>query len=474
MKSTQERLKELYFYITIAGLFLLINCHSWLSDGMFMDGTVYAVLARNLANGSATFWHPHLTNTLYPVFVEHPPLATGLQSIFFKILGDSRFVERIYSMLTALITAMMIVSIWKQIVKKSTNCWFPVLIWVTIPTVLWASVNNMLENTLVIFICLSVLFYLKSRTERKLLFLVLSGVMLSLGFLTKGFVTFTPLAFPFFLWLFLRNQRFLPMIADTAIILISSLVPLLFLYLFTGGHDFLPKYIDMAINKIAKGETASSRFYIDYRLLMDLLPGICIILVMMIFYIKKRISFKQNTDRLKYSLAFLSLGLAGVLPIMLTLDQSDYFLLLSFPFFAISFALVVDPLINLWSVGIDIKSRGFLIFRWSGIIMLSAGLILSLYFSGDFNRDRNKLSDMRIILPELNEGTTISILPGMYSDWSLHTYYARYKNISLDADPRNNHDFLLVRSTMYSDTLNKGFTKIPLDTKEYVLFRRKN
>ena len=461
------------FYLAIAGIFMLIICHSWLSDGMFMDGTIYAILSRNLSIGSGTFWQPHLTNTLFPVFVEHPPLAFGIESIFFTIFGDSRFVERFYSLLTIVITAIIIVSIWKLLLKKSSTGWIPLVLWITMPTVNWASVNHMLENTLAIFICLSVLFYLRSLQSKKILFLILAGMMLSLGFLTKGFVTFTPLAFPFLVWLFIRKTRFLSMVLDTIIILTSAILPLILLYLFTGAREFLPQYIEFAFTKISQGETASSRFYIIYRLLMELLPAIGIILAFMLYCWIKKISFNKISSNLRTAAAFFSLGLAGILPILTTMDQSTYFLLLSLPFFAISLGLLVNPLIETLLEKTDYSSRGYRIFKLFGVTALSAGLILSVYFSGDFSRDENKLKDIRIVLANLEENSTINILPEMYDDWSLHTYYARYKNISLDPDLNNNHEFLLVKTSLYSDTINNRFEKIDLKTIEYDLFRRK-
>jgi 4-amino-4-deoxy-L-arabinose transferase-like glycosyltransferase len=465
--------KETWFYIALAGIFMLIICHSWLSYGMFMDGTIYATLSRNLANGSGTFWQPHFTDTLFPVFVEHPPLAFGIEAILFSIFGDSRFVERFYSLLTIFITAITIISIWKLILKKPSTGWIPVLLWITMPSVNWASVNHMLENTLIIFICLSVLFYIKSLQSKRILFLSLAGIMLSLGFLTKGFVTFTPLAFPFFLWLFLRNNRFPSMVLDTIIILISAILPLILLYLFTGAREFLPQYIEFAFTKISTGVTASSRFYIIYRLVMELLPTIGIILAFMLYCWIKKLSFFKISSSLRLALAFFSLGLAGVLPILTTMDQSTYFLLLSLPFFAISLGLLVNPLIEILLERIDYNSKGYRLFKLFGAIALSAGIVLSVYFSGNYNRDENMLKDMRSILAELKENSTINILPEMYDDWSLYAYYARYKNISLDPDLNNRHEFLLIRTSFYSDTLNNGFEKIDLETTEYDLFRRK-
>lgn len=473
MEDNRPTIRGTYFYVAIAGIFMLIICHSWLSDGMFMDGTIYAILSRNMANGSGTFWQPHVTDTFFPVFFEHPPLAFGIESILFRIFGDSRFVERFYSLFTIVITGMIIVSTWKLIVKRSSGGWIPLLFWITMPAVSWTSVNHMLENTLTIFICLSVLFHLKSQRSNRILYLCLAGLMLSLGFLTKGFVTFTPLAFPFLLWLFTGNNRFSSMVSDTLIILISAVLPLILLFLFTGAGEFFPKYIEMAFHKISKGVTSDSRYYIVYRLVMELLPALGLIIVILLYCRIKKLSFNEISYNLRPASVYFFLGLAGVLPILTTMDQSTYFLLLSLPFFAISLGLIVDPSVEILLERIDHNSTGYRLFKLFGVVALSAGIILSVYFSKEFNRDENMLKDMRVILVQLRENSTINILPEMYNDWSLHTYYARYKNISLDPDLNNGHEFLLISTSLNSDTINNRFERIDLKTIEYELFRRK-
>jgi hypothetical protein len=297
--------------------------------------------------------------------------------------------------------------------------------------------------------------------------------MLSLGFLTKGFVTFTPLALPFFVWLFLRKNSFFSMILDSFIVLVSAILPLFLLYLMPGAHEFLPQYINMALFKITEGETADSRFYILYRLMMEILPSIGIILVFMLIRKFRRHSFAEIRGSVGLSLAFFSLGMAGILPILLTMDQSTYFVYLSLPFFAISFGVLVKQPVEIMMEKINFRSAGYRFLKVFGTVTLSAGLILSVYFSKEINRDKNMIRDMRIILPHLEESSTINILPQMSQNYSLFTYYARYKDISLETDLEKKHDFLLIANTLYSDTLTKSFEKIDLTTSEYTLFRRK-
>ena len=474
MENSGHISKSTWFYIAIAGVFMVVICHSWLSDGMFMDGTIYAVLSRNMANGSGSFWNPHFSDTFFPVFVEHPPLAFGIEGLLFRIFGDNRFVERFYSLFTIVLTAIIIVFIWKAVIKKSSAPWLPLLFWITMPTVNWISVNHMLENTLAVFICLSVLFYLKSMQKNRILYLFLSGSMLSLGFLTKGFVALTPLSLPFFHWLFMRKNRFIAMFTDSLLMLASAILPLLLLYLFTGAHEFLPKYISMASHKISSGETADSRFYILYRLLMELLPAAVLILLLIIIWKFKKGSLSGLSWNMKPALVFFSLGMAGILPILTTMDQSTYFVYLSLPFFAISFGLVLEKTLEPLISRINSHSTGFRIFKMSGIVILATGLFLSVYFSKEINRDKDMIRDLRLILPELSANSSISILPQMKENYSLYTYYARYGNVSLDTVAGNRHIYLLINKSLFSDTLFKSFEKIELNTNEYQLFRRKN
>ena len=202
MKKSPEFYPTLPFYLFIAGLFLIIVSKDLLSNGMFLDGLIYSTVSKNLADGIGTFWNPHFTATFLSEFHEHPPLAFEIQSMFYRLLGESRYIDKLYSLLTVIIVGYVILRIWKSIGYK--NGWIPLFIWILTPTVFWASYNNLLENTLTIFISLSVLFYLIYQKNSNYFFIILAGMILSLGFLTKGFVAFFPWTFPVLYWLFFR------------------------------------------------------------------------------------------------------------------------------------------------------------------------------------------------------------------------------------------------------------------------------
>ena len=78
---------------------------------MFFDGGIYATLARNLAEGRGSMWAPYFSDTLFPTFAEHPPLMFWLQAIGFALFGDSIAVEKGFSVVTFIISAVLLFQI---------------------------------------------------------------------------------------------------------------------------------------------------------------------------------------------------------------------------------------------------------------------------------------------------------------------------------------------------------------------------
>jgi 4-amino-4-deoxy-L-arabinose transferase-like glycosyltransferase len=460
---------ELYFWFITAGIFLILISRAFLSEGMFMDGMLYATMSKNQAAGLGSFWSPHMTDTFFPVFHNHPPLAFKLESIFFMILGESRFTEKIYSVLAIMITAFIISRIWQTALKKEKGSWLPVFFWVLVPSVTWSAVNNMLENTLDIFICLSVLFYLKSIDGKRYLLLLLSGLMLSLGFLTKGFVTFFPFSFPFILWMCTRHRRFIPMAADTLVMLAASLSGLAIAYgAFPGGREALPEYLRVVSELALGAATKSTRFYILGRLAGDLLPVLIITGLVFVFLARKSRQVIQVKSA-GMPVAFLLLGLTGALPLMITRVQSGYYILPSIPFFVISFAMLVYPAIESSLERIVSKHHGIL--RTAGMVLIVSGVVLADLFSGKPNRDKELISDMKLITSVVPGNDIVGILPDMSGNWPLHCYYARFHNISLDPVQENRHDFLIADRSMVVDSTYRSYEKTELKTSRFDLYR---
>jgi 4-amino-4-deoxy-L-arabinose transferase-like glycosyltransferase len=473
MKKSPEISQTLPFYLFAVGVFLIIVCKDIFSNGMFLDGLIYSTVSKNLADGLGTFWNPHFTSTFLSDFHEHPPLAFGIQSVFYTLFGESRFIDKFYSMFTIVMVGYIILRIWKTLGYKYG--WFPLFIWLITPTVFWASYNNLLENTLTVFTSLSILFYLKNQETKKFYLIFLSGFVLALGFLTKGFVAFFPWTFPFLLWFFIKQKSFGKMALDTAGLFFFTIIPLLLIIsLFPTARLSLHIYIDhQVIDSLRNTVTVSSRFDIVKRLFFELIPAavLCILLLVWACIRKSpKILIKENIKRV---LVYVFLGLTGVLPIMISMKQSGFYIISVYPFFAIGAGILVYPVIDSLFIKMNYESKWFLIFKWIGYGLFFAGIVLSLYFHNRFSRDNNKIKETYTILSEIPQGRVININPDMFEDWSLHAYYARFKNISLDTDLKNRREYLLIKINNYSDTLKSGYDMIKLNTKDYKLFKKK-
>jgi 4-amino-4-deoxy-L-arabinose transferase-like glycosyltransferase len=473
MKIDLKISPALQFYLFVTGIFLIIVSPNLLSDGMFMDGLIYSTIAHNLSNGIGSFWNPHFTATCMTEFHEQPPLAFGIQSIFFTLFGDSRFVDKLYSFLTFVLAGYIILKIWT--IFKYRHGWVPLLFWLLTPLVNWACCNNILENTLSVFTSLSVLFYLKSQNNKNYFFVFLSGLMLALGFLTKGFVAFFPWTFPFLLWLLLRQNSFRKMAADSIGVFVFTIVPLVFLViLYPEAELSLHKYIDtQVISSLKNVATFDSRFFIIKRLFSELIPAVSLIVLFVFLGWRKKFSNNLLKGNARKALVFVLLGLTAVLPIMISTKQRGFYLLPALPFFAIGISILLSPLIDFLFNSLNSQSKGFLFFKWTARGFFLIGIILSVYFSDQFGRDRNKIKDTYKILSVLPEGIIINIYPNISQDWSLHGYFGRYKNVSLDPNSDNKREYLLTLKDDYSDTINQGYKIIELQTTDYKLFKKK-
>ena len=460
------------FLLFVTGVTLILTSRSLLSDGMFVDGLLYATISKNLAGGLGTWWNLHFSATLYPQFHEHPPLAFWIESILYRLFGDSRFIERIYSVSTFILTGLLILKIWRHSGRR--HGWIPVGLWLSIPLVMWAIPSNMLENTLTVFTTLSMLMYLKSTGRRRFLFILLSGLSLSLGFLTKGFVAFFPWTFPFFLWLALRQKTFTGMLADTGMMALFTAVPVLVLALaIPEAGVSLQKYLDtQVLNSLQNVVTVDSRFYIVKNLLTQLIPPAALCLLVTLIVWRRKASLQPLRDLRSQGSAWFLTAMAGVLPIMLSMKQREFYLLPVFPVFALAFGSYIYPLLEMPLSKIRTETKAFRWFRLVSLALVAAGILLSLWYAPKIGRDKVKLNDTYAILPRIPSGTTVSILPQMYGDWGLHGYFARYKNISLE--PGTGREYLLVSSEFQPDpeTL-KNYMEVGLGTTKYHLMKRR-
>jgi 4-amino-4-deoxy-L-arabinose transferase-like glycosyltransferase len=459
------------FYILVLGLFLIVSGHAIFAKTMFVDGLFYSTIARNLAVHKGGIWHLFFTETLFREFHEHPPLAMWLQSKFFSVLGTSWWVDKVYSMSTYIFIAFGIRKCWKHIGQNTETTWSVYCFWLFVPAVFWAFGNNLLENTLAIFTTFSVGLNLMSIEKKQPTYIFLAGLFLALAFLTKGFVALFPLSFFFFYWLIFQRLTLGKMFLYSLLYLVGFLLPLLLIFVFNNeAWESIKAYFSIQVlNSIKNIVTVDSRFFILKRLLSELLIPLFIMGIIFVSFYQQRKTLKPSSEQKKWAYLFLALGLSGVLPIMVSMKQSGFYILATYPFFAVSFALFTQA--HFKKIQRLFAQKKLL--SMSAMVIFLSGLMLTLSSWNTYGKDAEKVKDMEQILRTVSHHQTIDIPLIMNTDWALIAYYYRFGFVSLRATEYPSKPYLLINTKdCIGYSIPKNYRLMPLKTTTFKLYQR--
>ena len=431
---TLNRTKHTPFWLLFIGLFLILVSKSLLTEGMFFDGVTYASISRNMAEGLGTFWNPHYTQTLYPEFRQHPPLALGMEALAFKAFGDQWWVEKAYSVLMFLLSGLFISLIWKRTTNNLSWAWLPLLFWLAMPLVFWSATNNLLENTMSVFVLLSVYLMIVSYQLNHKIWLILSAFALLLAFLSKGFTGLFPLVFPFMYCAFDQKRKWIQGPIDSLILVFCLAVFAGIMFLVCpGSFAYLKDYIRLQVIGGGLHEaTVASRFYIVFCLLQQLLIPLVMVVALVICKAKNMRNnkvFEFPSDKVWFYI-FLMLGLLGVLPIMVSVKQRDFYMLAALPFFALASGHITLSMVNMWLPKVTPQVGRWITIGSSCIVLL--GLVLNIIHIGKYGRDEALIEEVKQRIAEMQDDNTIEISPEEYTQWAKHAYYMRYGKISLN------------------------------------------
>ena len=422
------------FWLLLIGLFLILVSNSLLTEGMFFDGVTYASISRNMAEGQGAFWNPHYTQTLYPEFRQHPPLALGMEALAFKAFGDHLWVEKAYSVLMFLLSGLLIALIWKRTTNNLRWAWLPLLFWLAMPLVTWSATNNMLENTMTVFVLLSVYLMIVSYQRNHKFWLFLAGGALFAAFLTKGFTGLFPLVFPIIYCIFDDKRRWIQGPIDTLFLLVTLAVLSGVIFLaFPPSLAYLKDYIHLQVIGGGLHEaTVTTRFFILMSLLLQMaVPLVVFIIILIMSRIinkDKHKVFEFSPDKKRF-LTFMILGLTGVLPIMVSIKQRDFYMLSALPFFALACGHLVLSMTNMMLL--EVKPN---VNKWMTLcatVVLLVGLVLNGLHFGKYGRDEALIEEVKTRITEVEGQNIIEIPSEQYSQWARHAYFMRYGKISL-------------------------------------------
>ncbi|MCK9206167.1 MAG: glycosyltransferase family 39 protein [Salinivirgaceae bacterium] len=465
---------QIPFYLFIGAVFIIITAPALFSEGMVMDGVLYASISRNMSDGLGTFWKPHLSHGLFPEFYEHPPLALGLQSLWFRVFGDSIYVERFYSLFAYFLMGLVIVAIWKQFTNSYRTGWIPLLFYFSMLKISWACANNMLENTMSVFIGLSILFYLKGICGNKIYLIIVSGLFLFLATLTKGLVGLYVWGFPFFLWLFNRELKFGRIAINTGILIAVTVIPFALMILFwpEASNNLVPYFNKQVFGSIQNSVTVDHRFFIVIAVVYHAVPSLLIAFIILLTAFLKKINWKGANPYYGPAFALLLLALGGILPITISMKQSGHYAITVYPYIAIAIGLMLYPVINQLIETINPKSIKLKVFVFFTYGLVGFAILFSYLQMGKISYESTKVSDCHLIIQEIGKNKTINICPEMQTEWSLHGYFARYGNVSLDKKIDSSCEYLITDNKCKGPIPGKDYKEIELDTKEIRLYKK--
>ncbi len=485
--------KNLPFLLFTFSVIMVLIVSQLIQDGMFMDGEFYTCVGKNLADGLGTFWNPHLSKTYMYSFHVQPPLYFGLLAVFYKVLGSSMYVERLFCFVFFVGAAIYIHKIWKKmyadknaVVGVITNnglvsklSWLPVLFWVTIPVCFWAYTNHVMEVVMSFFAIASVyhIFIALNNNENVIFNLIVAGVFIFLSSLTKGAQGLFPVVGAGAFWLVSQKISFKKMFFySTILVAVPAIIYGFLLITNKEVYDSFYNYFQIRYTRVFNNleSTTDNRFDIIIQLFMELLP---MLLFTVLFFAVVGVftNNKQNQEKTKRNLIFwfLLIGLSGSLPLMVTLEQRNFYLVTSLPYFAIAIAMFSGNKIATFINKINIYSRGFKIAIISCSLLLVTTFIYSATRIGECKRDADSISDVYQFGKIIPHGEIVRVPSAMNEDWNTRYYLLRYFYINMDVAPKE-YKYFIIRKNLPKELVPLNYGAYAMGTKYFDLYILKN
>jgi hypothetical protein len=319
-----------------------------------------------------------------------------LQSIFFRVLGDSFWVEKLYGISIGIfiiisLCHLFLTSLSKKPTYKKMLFLAPLVLFL-FPLSAWSIRSNIIELTQTLFLVIAVLFLFKSINKSGFFYWIsifISSIFIFLAMLTKGLTTFFPLSF-FVFYDLVYKRKITSTSMQSSLFLLSfiSLGIALLYFLNDFSKFYIDNYWQVQISESLKGSyrTVDSRFQIVIYLFQQAFIPLILMVSILMFKGKKFIKMHEFKNEI---ILFLFIGLSASLPIMISLKQAEFYLFPSLPFFALSFAFFCLPALQNISHYFSFKSLRILQFAFIASIV-----IYSFFQYGKSERDQKLLLEL--------------------------------------------------------------------------------
>lgn len=413
-----------------------------------MDGTQYAIVSRNAAEGIGSFWFPQLSPSWYRAgsanFMEQPPLFYWLESTVFRLVGDTIYAERIFCLICLLMSVCLLRANWRIInhaqPQFSGYWWLPATMFLVTPTVFWSFRNNMIEMVVTVMVLATSYFSLRSIIFRNIWMAIPAALFLFFGSLCKGIPALFPMVFPLVWYVTNRRNKTAPSsILHTGILIfIPALIYTLLIVFSSQAAESLKFYFfERLIGRISVEPTVDNRLAIFIGFARELL-------VMVLLWLAVRLLRRKtepNLNRRGMILFLLLSGFLGVAPLALTPVQRVFYITPAMPFFAMALAVdMVQPIDKLIYAISNKTKRALDLIALASVLTL---VLFTIFNFGNTSRDREVLADVHAISSVVPSNGEINASFSIYSKWDLQFYLLRYHRIIVRADTNDRSDYLL-------------------------------
>jgi len=382
--------KKLHFFAVFTLIFLSVIWH-YSGCGMFMDGTIYATISRNLAINIGSFFEPIYVDS----FESNLSLTYFIQSLFFKIFGDFFWVEKLHNALFLIFNAILIHGIFK--IHHKSNA-LPIFIWWITPTIPWIFTNNMMEITVSFFFLLSLFFYLKFKENHQksyFIFFVLATIFASYS---KAFVGFFPLVFPFVHFFIYRKISIQKLLIEYLVLLscVGVVFGLLFCY-----DPALNQWKKIIAYQLHSNDLVSNSFWLSKliflkEIFLNFWPQLFILCLLFIFKSRKKLVISIHKDVTFFFILFIF----AIIPFSIFKKFFGFYLSIAAPFLALGVASYIFNFEIIFKKFLFHNSTKIYIFIVLILINI-IGFIVSIFHFGKLNRDYNLIEDSQFIASEI-------------------------------------------------------------------------
>lgn len=461
-----------------------------IAERMFFDGIIYASIARNMAEGVGSLWRPYFSETLFPLFAEHPPLAFWAQAALFRILGDGIWIEKTYSLVTLLICGVIFIGIWRQVTIHLPGyrqaAALPLALALLAGPVGWTFAQNMLESTLTVFTSFAVWIIVCANREGWRLWerfglVCCAGVAIVLAVMTKGPVGLFPLAAFMIHWITVRQTSLLRAVVDTIVCSVMVVVLLGVLWAFPESQNYMVRYADAQLLASLSGARGNSGggwlglISLGSTLVLPFLVAGALALGGHRANRKEQVvgAVVDWIGMWRAGAFFALLALSASLPILLSPRISSFYFTPSLPYYALALAVWSSP--GLLAL-LRVVDRRYGNASQRLLVALTVVFVLILFTSwGRQGGERDIIHDVDKVGGIVCERTSecreiIQICDGIWQQWSLHAYFQRRYRISLERENVASTRNFILWSSACNAPPPEGVEEVQIGLAKYRLF----